>query len=62
MEESININLKSDKDVKQSMKQICSEVSVDPFYSENNIRYLEKKMAEYKAGNLKLTEHELIED
>ena len=43
-------------------KRIPFEVSIDPFYSENNIRYLEKKMAEYKAGNLKLAEHELIED
>ena len=29
----------------------------DPFYSESNIRYLEKKMEDYKAGRLKLTEH-----
>lgn len=29
---------------------------------ENNIRYLEKKMAAYKAGKLKVEEHELIEE
>lgn len=34
----------------------------DPFYSENNIRYLEKKAADYRAGQLKLAEHKLIED
>lgn len=34
----------------------------DPFYSESNLRYLEKKMADYKAGQLKLSEHELSED
>lgn len=34
----------------------------DPFYSESNIRYLEKKMQEYKSGNLKTAEHDLIED
>ena len=34
----------------------------DPFYSESNIRYLEKKMEDYKAGRLKLAEHELIEE
>ena len=34
----------------------------DPFYSESNIRYLEKKMQDYKAGKLRLAEHELIED
>jgi DNA-damage-inducible protein J len=37
-------------------------VAVDPFYSENNIRYLEKKMADYKAGKTKFAEHELIEE
>jgi DNA-damage-inducible protein J len=34
----------------------------DPFYSESNIRHLEKKMEDYKAGRLKLAEHELIEE
>ena len=34
----------------------------DPFYSESNIHYLEKKMQDYKAGKLRLAEHELIED
>ncbi len=34
----------------------------DPFYNESNIRYLEKKMQDYKAGKLRLVEHELIED
>lgn len=43
-------------------KRIPFEVSVDPFYSESNIRYLEKKAADYKAGRLNLAEHGLIED
>ncbi len=43
-------------------RKIPFEVAADPFYSENNIRYLEKKMEDYKAGRLKLAEHELIED
>ncbi len=34
----------------------------DPFYSESNIRHLEKKMEDYKAGRLKFAEHELIEE
>ena len=34
----------------------------DPFFSESNIRYLEKKMARYRAGTLKLVEHELTEE
>lgn len=43
-------------------KRIPFEVSIDPFYTENNIRYLEQKMADYKAGRLKFAEHELIEE
>ncbi len=43
-------------------KRIPFDVSIDPFYSESNIRYLEKKMEEYKAGQLQSAEHELIEE
>ena len=43
-------------------KRIPFEVSADPFYSESNIRYLEEKMEEYKAGKLKFAEPELLED
>lgn len=43
-------------------KRIPFDVSIDPFYSESNIRHLEKKMEEYKAGRLQLVEHELIEE
>lgn len=43
-------------------KRIPFELSADPFYSESNIKYLEKKMEDYKAGKLKFAEHELIEE
>lgn len=43
-------------------KRIPFEVAVDPFYSESNLRYLEQKIADYKAGKLKFAEHELIEE
>ncbi len=43
-------------------RRIPFEVSADPFYSDSNIRYLEQKMADYKAGRLQLTEHPLIEE
>lgn len=43
-------------------KRIPFEVSIDPFYSESNIKYLEHKLADYKAGRLKLIEHDLIEE
>lgn len=43
-------------------KRIPFDVSIDPFYSESNIHYLEQKMKDYKAGKLKFAEHELTED
>lgn len=43
-------------------RRIPFELSADPFYSESNMRYLEKKMEDYKAGRLKLAEHGLIEE
>ncbi len=43
-------------------KRIPFDVSVDPFYSESNIRYLERKMADYQAGKIKFAEHELMDE
>ena len=45
-------------------RRIPFEVSAapDPFYSDSNIRYLEKKMEDYKAGRMNLAEHDLIEE
>lgn len=43
-------------------RRIPFEISADPFFSENNMRYLEEKMSRYKVGKLKLTEHALRED
>ena len=42
-------------------KRIPFEVSVDPFYSENNIRYLERIMDDIKTGNAHFSQHNLIE-
>jgi len=42
-------------------KRIPFEVSADPFYSESNMKYLEKIIAEIDAGRAKLVEHDLIE-
>ncbi|MDU6547602.1 type II toxin-antitoxin system RelB/DinJ family antitoxin [Anaerococcus vaginalis] len=42
--------------------RIPFDVSVDPFYSKKNIEYLEEKFSEYKKGNIKLVENEIIED
>ena len=43
-------------------KRIPFDVSIDQFYSESNMRYIKKKMADYKAGRLNFAEHELIEE
>lgn len=40
-------------------KRIPFEVAIDPFFSEKNIKRLEKGVSELKAG--KGVEHELIE-
>lgn len=42
--------------------RIPFDVSVDPFYSKKNIEYLEEKFSDYKKGNMKLIENEIIED
>lgn len=42
-------------------QRIPFELSADPFYSESNIRYLEKVVSEINAGTAKLVEHDLIE-
>ena len=43
-------------------KRIPFEITADPFYPEENIRYLEKVVADIQSGAAKLTEHELLED
>ena len=43
-------------------KRIPFEVSIDPFYSKNNIKHLEKITSEIDSGKAKLVEHELIEE
>ncbi len=43
-------------------KRIPFEVSIDPFYSESNMKYLEKVISDIDSGKAKLEEHELIEE
>ena len=42
-------------------KRIPFELSADPFYSANNMRYLENVMNDIKDGNAHFAEHTLIE-
>lgn len=43
-------------------KRIPFEITADPFYSESNIKYLEKVISDIETGKAKLAEHNLIED
>lgn len=43
-------------------RRIPFEITADPFYSESNMKYLRRVIAEIESGRAKLTEHELIED
>lgn len=42
-------------------KRIPFDVSVDPFYSESNMRYLEQVAREVAEGRAHFAEHELVE-
>jgi DNA-damage-inducible protein J len=42
-------------------KRIPFDVSIDPFYSESNIKYLEGIVDDINSGKAHFTEHELIE-
>lgn len=43
-------------------KRIPFDVSVDPFYSDENMDYLKKVISEIDSGEAVLQEHDLIED
>lgn len=43
-------------------KRIPFELSTDPFYSESNLRYLERKKREIDEGRARIAEHDLIEE
>ncbi len=42
-------------------KRIPFELSADPFYSEENIRYLESVIRDMKEGKAHFAEHELLD-
>ncbi len=43
-------------------RRIPFELSADPFYSESNIKYLEKVISDIDERRAKLVEHDLIEE
>lgn len=42
--------------------RIPFDVSIDPFYSEANMKHLNKVISDIETGKAELREHELIED
>lgn len=43
-------------------KRIPFEVSLDPFYSEGNMKYLKQVVEDIESGKAALVEHDLIEE
>lgn len=43
-------------------QRIPFEISVNPFYSQNNMDYLKKVIADIETGRARLVEHDLLED
>ena len=43
-------------------RRIPFEVAADPFYSESNMRYLDRVIREVESGHAHFSRHELIED
>ena len=43
-------------------RRIPFEITADPFYSESNMKYLEKVITDIESGKAKLVEHDLIEE
>ncbi len=38
------------------------QTELDPFYSENNMKYLEEVISDIEEGKAKIEEHELIKN
>ena len=43
-------------------RRIPFEISADPFYSESNMKHLEKVISDIETGRATLVEHALLED
>jgi DNA-damage-inducible protein J len=42
-------------------RRIPFEVTADPFYSEANVKHLQRVINQYEAGKTQATSHDLIE-
>ncbi len=62
-ETGMNVSVAINMFIKSVLREhkLPFEIKVDPFYSESNIKYLEKIVSDIKEGKAKFEEHELIE-
>jgi len=62
-ETGMNVSVAINMFIKSVLREhkLPFEIKTDPFYSESNIKYLEKIVSDIKEGKAKFEEHELIE-
>ena len=63
-ETGMNVSVAINMFIKSVLREqkIPFEIKTDPFYSESNIKHLEKIVSDIKEGKAKIEEHDLIED
>lgn len=63
-ETGMNVSVAINMFIKSVLREhkLPFEIKVDPFYSENNIKYLEKIITDINNGTAKIEEHDLIEE
>ena len=62
-ETGMNVSVAINMFIKSVLREhkLPFEIKIDPFYTESNIKYLEKIVSDIKEGKAKFEEHELIE-
>ncbi|MBR0350850.1 MAG: type II toxin-antitoxin system RelB/DinJ family antitoxin [Clostridia bacterium] len=63
-ETGMNISVAINMFIKTVLREhkLPFEIKSDPFYTESNIKHLEKIVEDMKQGKAKFVEHDLIED
>lgn len=63
-ETGMNVSVAINMFIKSVLREhkLPFEIKTNPFYSENNIKYLEKIVADIENGKAKFEKHELVED
>ncbi len=63
-ETGMNVSVAINMFIKSVLREhkLPFEIKSDPFYSESNIKHLEKIVADINSGKAKIEEHNLVED